>query len=367
MKDIIKRFALRSSYYSVTLENYIFPKFLIKDDNTGSRIDLMSCRSYELKKTNPYLERFIIDIESQVDDLLQYIPSFPIVIDDRKLWIEILDSLGVQEDSKYRSKLFFFVDLFFKKIGKIVDISQKEGDVLDHAKSLYIKCRLGIEVIRFVRYGESEVTREVDLKYFNDILEKEVRESLRRISYNGLDVSIDYGDLIYENFVRVNYNPINFVYRIKKYFGDYEFLVSDVIVLTWKDLYILDQKGNFQVISKVTDGDRKSKAFINLLGTTLRDILGKTLIVYNSSWYSVKEVQWAMLESQNPRRWENFLQDSTIPRWVIDIFGELPPGFRGNIVEYHGGDNVLGLVKILSDRKPSNSYIRRTITQGGLC
>lgn len=363
-KELIKQFALSSKYYSFKISNYIIPLFLI--NKSGQKINLEFNRSKELSKTSSYLSKFLNDIKEVKSDLqgvdrtlFEYIREFPIIIDDRELWNDILDLYGASKDCEYRNKLYFLVDLFFPISSIFVEIDSNYHDsrlMLDKIRDKYMKCRYGIKTLRFYEYGNSTISRRYDFEYFKDTILKESKLYLEKVKYNGSLLYIDYSNIIVNNFIRLNSGSLDYIDRLRSYVGSKSFNLYDKIILTKKDLRLIDSPQN-NLIDGIFINDNQRDESIRIISEILRDVFKKKLIIHNSEDYTVKDVIWAMEMSTNQNKWSRFL-GTTAPQWIVDIFGYPPiqciesPDKRYRIEIENRKSDVMELVKFLTSEKP---------------
>lgn len=369
-KDLIKQFVLSSKYYSFRMNNYLIPSYVINKE--GQKIDIEYNRNKELMKSSQYVFNFLNDIKELKSTcseypkgLFEYIREFPIIIDDKDLWNCILDLFGASKDCEYRNRLYFLIDVFFPISNKFIEIDSKYHKnriILDKIRDKYLKCRYGIETIRFYEYGKSTVSRKIDLEYVKDTFMGESKPFLEKMKFNGSFLNIDYSEVIVNNFIRSNSGTLDFIKRLESYIGQKMFNIVDRIIVTRKDLMLVDSPKN-NLIDGIFIHPNQKEESVFLISNILRDVFKKELIVHNSTEYTVRDVIWAIKESCNQNKWSRFI-GTVVPEWIVDIFGYPPsqciespdPRYKIEIEKSKEKNNVLELVKLLTSEMPLNSY-----------
>lgn len=164
-RDLIKNFVLRNNYYSFYIENYAIPKVL----NTINKknINIYQKRNESLmRRESSYSKKFYEDIENSLKNSKLYnkdlyyhsIKEFPIIIENRELWNNILNYLNIGVESSINTN-YFLLDYFFPYIGLCIEIDSdyhNSKKLYDQARDIYIKTYYGIDTIRFDKYGENK-------------------------------------------------------------------------------------------------------------------------------------------------------------------------------------------------------------------
>ena len=284
--DLIRNYVLRSRFYSTLLEDrYIIPRF-IQVNKFGKLLDLSNHRNNLLLGNESFYSRtFRRDIISEsmkssrlLKPYYEYIREFPIVLDDRSLWNNILTCLGESIDSKKRDTSYFLLDYMFPYFGLAVEIDSEYHDnrqIYDKARDIYVRNRYGLETIRFYKYGENPYER---VDFFNSFKEKSIEFNNY---YRSQDLRpgyfpIDYSKIIINNYIDYNKSALNFIDKISQEIGETEFICSSIVELTKSDLNNID-KDIFPIKEYLPDS--LEQQFINNISNVLFSIYRKQLVI----------------------------------------------------------------------------------------
>lgn len=318
-RDLIRIHALSNKYYAEEIEEgYIIPSFLYKDD--GSTIDLKGNRNNsKLNSNSSYSTNFkndLIKLQKELNIKLDFIYEFPIII-DKNLWNIILDRLKVDKLNPIRNTNYFLLDILFTKLKICVEIDSSYHDdklIYDRARDIYLLSKYNITTIRYYEYGKSTIKKNKYYNKFKNIILDSLNKELLRNIY------IDYSDIITNNFIIKNTLLLNLIDKIYNYFNDPDILINRTIILTKKDLSIVDNNlfnntffinsDNLNLIKSITD--------------LLNDIYGVNLIICDSNKYTFSEINWLIEINQDKNKWNILMNYENIPEWVFNIIDQPP-------------------------------------------
>ena len=120
--NLIKQFVLKcGNLYLENINGYIVPKTLISFN--GQEIPLINNRNNALiNNKSSYSECFEDDINRKIsrgEEYLYYIPEFPIIIENRDLWNNILSFYGAYRPDFIHTNYFFldyYLTLLFQRL-----------------------------------------------------------------------------------------------------------------------------------------------------------------------------------------------------------------------------------------------------------
>ena len=94
MKSKILEHLKGNKSYIFTISKYQFPVYVI-NPGSGSRVNLESNRSEELRRPgSKYVKQFLHDWPKKYST----IPEFPIIIENRKLYLDLLEKYNVKAE-----------------------------------------------------------------------------------------------------------------------------------------------------------------------------------------------------------------------------------------------------------------------------
>ena len=174
------------------IHNYKFPKF-VQSSRFGKWIDLENLRKERLKVNSSHELDFINDISKLK---LPCIPEFPILIQNRELWFELMSVYNVPY--KFHNIYHFSLDFFFPfSMGVVVEIDgsqhekQKEYDM---ARDDYIWRMYGLKTYRAPEYGKFNSLRSNSfLTFFIIMLGKQLQTFPYQIDFTNdiIDITKD--------------------------------------------------------------------------------------------------------------------------------------------------------------------------------
>lgn len=246
--NLIANYASKNRFYSEQIEGgYIIPKVIKVGKN---RINISSNREQALLNNNSsFSDNFENDISYRANSepILSYIKEFPIIIENKQLWNNILNSLGETSSSKYRRVNYFLLDFYFPYLGTSVEIDSEYHDLkqnYDRARDAYVKYNYGIETFRFYEYGKDGGHRLPYLKRFDN----HIKYILKFNKINDLindKTQIDFSKTIVNNFIEDNRGALEFIDKIINYIGEFNyFYCYNYIRLKKEDLKKIDNNFN---------------------------------------------------------------------------------------------------------------------------
>lgn len=250
--ELIKNFVLRNINLFDTIEfGYLIPKN-IKSKVGGKLINIKSNRQEALRNnSSKYSKRFEEDIKLFNNyTSLQYIKEFPIVIDDRDLWNNIMTNFCVDGNSELRKTTYFLLDFYFINFNLAVEIDSKYHDgkeIYDTARDVYLKSKYGIETLRFYEYGNSTDSRYQFINTFRNYLDTFI---MYNKNWGLVNRKVIFDDIIVNLFIQSNYKALEFINKIIDYVGFTKFYRVYNIKLDLKDLVKLDNTLSIKELKK---------------------------------------------------------------------------------------------------------------------
>lgn len=240
---LIRNFVQRSNYYSMDYNNYLIPRFIRTVG--GIQLSMENILSNSLhRQESSYSQKFREDIKSlrkSYKRFSEYIREFPIIIEDRCLWNEIANYVGVK-DSRLLNTNYFLLDFFFPYLGVIVEIDSEYHDkkrTYDVARDIYIKRKFGLDTVRFYKYGNNDLERVAFLDKFKNVSTELMNYyfswGIRECKY-----PIDFSQTMIENFIQDNRVPLEFIDKMIVSVGENKFMYSDFITLSLEEIQTID-------------------------------------------------------------------------------------------------------------------------------
>ena len=207
--------------YTFELSGYILPKYIDRTNLYESRkIELLEHTSSYCKNFEKDVNRFIKDFGNK--DYLDYIKEFPIPIDHKKYWLEILDDLGLPEKHKSRFTDFFKLDYIFPSLGIVIEIDSTyhfNRALYDLARDTYLSSVFGLKLVRLLNYGETKANWNINYPLFTS----EFREAINHKKSQGISssnkVSLDFSISISQNYIRQNKLVFDYIVKLRKDLG----------------------------------------------------------------------------------------------------------------------------------------------------
>lgn len=248
--ELIRKFALKSDLYTEKIEfGYEIPKTLRRFD--GRIIYLLNSRKEALRKNGSSFSRnFEKDMNTSITILkgndskcLEYVKEFPIIIEDRGLWNDILNNFQISDVDIINTN-YFFLDYFFPYLGIIVEIDSNyhniKGRGYDQARDLYIRITHGFQTLRFYEYGKDENAKRQYQKVFNKTMSSRV-SMMRSWNMNILKpVFVDFSTAITNNFIEDNKDTLEFIDKVILFIGHWNFYKNQTITIKFSDLWRID-------------------------------------------------------------------------------------------------------------------------------
>ena len=276
--ELIKNFVLRNINLFDTIEfGYLIPKN-IKSKVGGKLINIKSNRQEALRNnSSKYSKRFEEDIKLFNNyTSLQYIKEFPIAIDDRDLWNNIMTNLCVDGNSELRKTTYFLLDFYFINFNLAVEIDSKYHDgkeIYDTARDVYLKSKYGIETLRFYEYGNSTDSRYQFINTFRNYLDTFI---MYNKNWGLVNRKVTFDDIIVNLFIQSNYKALEFINKIIDYVGFTKFYRVYNIKLDLKDLVKLDNTLSIKELKKKGSLDQ---LFIDGVTLLMLQIYNRKLMV----------------------------------------------------------------------------------------
>lgn len=233
--NLIKNYVIRDKYYVENIDGYIVPKVLENNINLHS-----NRKSILFNKDSKYSKNFrkLIDSKLTTEKYLNYIREFPIIIENKELWNNILNQFSIPIDDKMRKVNYFLIDYLFPYLGISVEIDSEYHNtrlIYDKARDIYIENMYGIIAYRFYKFGSSD---EYTVPYINQF-ENTVNNILCFLKNNNLlmnKIIIDYSKTIVESFIKNNVRSFNFIDTIINFVGFNEFFLRRSLIINLKSL-----------------------------------------------------------------------------------------------------------------------------------
>ncbi len=278
--NLIKQFVLKcGNLYLENINGYIVPKTLISFN--GQEIPLINNRNNALiNNKSSYSECFEDDINRKIsrgEEYLYYIPEFPIIIENRDLWNNILSFYGAYRPDFIHTN-YFFLDYFFPSLNCCVEIDSNYHDrkeLYDKARDLYIYKTYGIATTRFMCYNRDNKQAYLNKlnRFYESILN---RFSKWNIAINNNFTYIDYSETIINNFIIKNKQALEFIDKLIYYFGNWGFYTNDVIKISYQDLSKIDYR-NFSNNTSIYKKNSPEKLLLNGILVLIEQLYGKKL------------------------------------------------------------------------------------------
>lgn len=280
--ELIRNFVLRNSYYNFNYKNYYFPRHIYTVGG-GIKLDLEIVLNNSLHRSeSSYSIKFREDIKSlrkSYGIFSNYIREFPVIIEDRDLWDNILNYVGVR-DKKLENTNYFLLDFFFQYLGVIVEIDSEYHDNknnYDIARDIYIKRKFGLDTIRFYKYGNNNLERSGFFSKF-----KKISTDLRNY-YNSWGIResmypMNFSQTMVNNFIRDNRLPLEVIDKIINYIGENKFIYSDFLSLSIQDFNKIDSN-LFPGLKNYEPGTIEQLLLDNITSILLK-VYGKRLTIF---------------------------------------------------------------------------------------
>lgn len=279
-KNLIKSFVLNSNYYTLNIDNiYKIPKFIHTINN--NQINLENIRNTMINSDKstyePEFIKYVDKLKEKADKrkvLYNYLREFPIIIENRELWKDILNNLNILED-KYINTNYFLLDFFFYESDLIVEIDSNYHNgrkLYDKARDIYIKETFGIDTLRFFEYGKNNIDIDIYSSLFNKSI-KEMYNKRFKLNMRSGPVFIDFTETLINNYIIDNKSALLFIDSLYRFLKEDRF--NKNITIEYSDLHKIYPK----VFKLNTEYKECSQEFllINNIRNVIFEIYGKTL------------------------------------------------------------------------------------------
>lgn len=279
-KNLIKSFVLNSNYYTLNIDNiYKIPKFIHTINN--NQINLENIRNTMINSDKstyePEFIKYVDKLKEKADKrkvLYNYLREFPIIIENRELWKDILNNLNILED-KYINTNYFLLDFFFYESDLIVEIDSNYHngrELYDKARDIYIKETFGIDTLRFFEYGKNNIDTDIYSSLFNKSI-KEMYNKRFKLNMRSGPVFIDFTETLINNYIIDNKSALLFIDSLYRFLKEDRF--NKNITIEYSDLHKIYPK----VFKLNTEYKECSQEFllINNIRNVIFEIYGKTL------------------------------------------------------------------------------------------
>ena len=273
--NLIKNYVIKSNIYTRELEGYFIPTFIKESD--GFEIPLYNnIKQALVKNSSPYSR----DFENSIDRSLRYtkyIKEFPIIIENKELWSNILFCLNLENNS---NNSYFLLDYFFPHLGFCVEIDSSYHDsreLYDKARDLYVYKEYGIETLRFYKYSSNSTE-------YNELFNKTINSKLKLFRNSSLitlrQIPIDYSNTIMNNFIQKNRQALEFIDNLVNYLGPWKFYINNTIKLSHLELGRIDCfTFNKNILSNPLIKGSPEQLLLDGIVLLLKQIYNKDLII----------------------------------------------------------------------------------------
>ena len=219
---IILNYLRGNMTYTIDLGGYILPKYI----EYGS-INLYKSRSDELLRRSSYVKNFENSLgkkdivqrlfSKSFRDLkyLERIVEFPLPIENRNFWENILTNLGISSKEKaIWETRYFKLDYLFPYLGCCIEIDSdyhlsSVRALYDKARDMYLLGMYGLRTVRLLKFGENQKNLQLNLKILQDYISEitniwSLGNSLPR------KIVLDFSKTIVEGYIYNN----RFIYEI---------------------------------------------------------------------------------------------------------------------------------------------------------
>lgn len=279
--NLIRNYVLRNNYYSINYNEYFIPRYI----KTSGKITLNMekiINNFLSRKESSYSRKFREDIKifgKTYKNYSNYIREFPIIIENRNLWNNILNFLCIKDKNLERTN-YFLLDFFFPYLGVIVEIDSEYHDVkqrYDIARDMYIKRIYGLDTLRFYKYGENDLERVAFLDKFKKNLNYLI-EYYRSNNFRECIYPLDFSQTMINNFIEDNKLPLKFIDELINYIGEYKFMYLDNFNLSLEEIKKIDSSLFPDKKNKYERGSIEQMLLDNVI-IILKQIYGKSLVV----------------------------------------------------------------------------------------
>ena len=246
---IILNYLRNNQLYCFNIEDYLFPKYI----NSG-KTNLERARLDEMKKKK---SSFVVNFENCISKellkifnkhskYLSYIPEFPIPIENRKLWEEILTQNGLDKTNKAWNVSYFKLDFLFPYLGYCIEIDSNfhfPNIKYDMSRDAYLLNMYGLKTLRLLNFGESKKNKDI---YLNNI-KTSFSEVIKSWPSKGPNkIIIDFSKTIVEEFIISNQETIRIISDIRN--KTPKFLTDKIINIKQSDYSNITKENQDNII-----------------------------------------------------------------------------------------------------------------------
>ena len=292
------------SSYCFKLGECLIPEKLITINN--KKINLKRNRK-KLMKDNQN-NQYSINMKSYlIGQKINYIEEFIILIQNRSLWINIIDSFNIdkKESDEYKNINYFSIDYFIPEYLACVEVDSDyhiNRKILDQARDIYLRSLYHTQTIRFYHFGDNEVRDRENIATLMNWI------SSFNSPINNYYLLFDYTDILIDNFIYENFFLINILEKLIMLVGVNNFYTNNKHVITGRDFIELSSGINF---GKLTDPLMFVADFIDFSKN----------IIYTEIKILSKITSFRINDIKQIIRY-NLTQDNT--RSLVSIYGGIP-------------------------------------------
>ncbi len=246
---IILNYLRNNPLYCFNIDDYLFPKYI----NSG-KTNLERARLDEIKKKKSSfvvnfencLSKEISKIFSKHTKYLSYIPEFPIPIENKELWEEILTQNGLDKTNKAWNVNYFKLDFLFPYLGYCVEIDSNfhfPNIKYDMSRDAYLFSMYGIKTLRLLNFGESKKNKDI---YLNNI-KTSFSDAIKSWPSKGPNkIIIDFSKTIVEEFIMNNRETFKIISNIRN--NTPKFLIEKIIKIKQIDYLDITKENQDNII-----------------------------------------------------------------------------------------------------------------------
>ena len=234
MKDL--NYRLVSNYlkgnptYCFDLDEYTFPKYY------GS-VNLFNIRKVELLRRSKYALNFEQSLKTDIPKLISksnnkylncIIPEFPIPIENKELWYDILNALEIDKSHFAWNTGYFKLDYLFPYFNCCIEIDSRyhfPNIKYDMARDSYLFNMYGLNTIRLLNFGSDDSNKRSNLKILKNYL-SEIELSWTKCLPK--KIQLDFSQSISESYIKYNYNIFKFIDLLKTKLGNKFYITKEI-------------------------------------------------------------------------------------------------------------------------------------------
>ena len=320
--------------YCFDLNGYLIPDKLVT--NNRKRVSLKANRNKQLKIGNsPYsknMEKYLIDQN------INYIKEFIIIIQNTSLWESILSfcKLSEEDKKKYEEMNYFSLDYFIPESLSCIEVDSdyhKNREILDYARDLYLKSEFKIETFRLYHFGSDYIKDSEGIAALKNRMSQVYCEDPKSL--------FDYTEILISNFKYENEYFLIMLGKLVNVIG-FEKMITSNIKLTEKDYNDLSQGINF---GNLTYPMMFCNDFINFA----KDLFNYNITVLNGIVsYSIFDIGHILNNRNLPIQSDIISKFGFIPYWSAR-FMRIPKEYINFISQVTDEDKLI--LKYIQDGK----------------